>query len=1648
MHMLDVVTLSFAAITCEDNQVYAKLIKKTKAWGNEEKITIMDGTESIYESPTFANQDERTIEVCIQASTNNQYTIVFTDSGNDSWSDGAWIKIEGVNGNIVYKAFMIANSEESHPLSLYSPINKSAVWKYSSTAGSSWKDYNYSDSDWAEVTLGSTGQQATGTQYFRKQFAGLTNMAAIDIQLKYRYGVVAYINGVEVFRDNMPNTEITGEVLAISGYGSADYRGVIRPSKVAEDSLSVLAVEIHFMEVSHSETITFDAFLSFFAPVDSDSSCYVVPLDTTVTGNGFTNPENAVGWDYGSGTSATVSGSDFTVEFNSLSLPMIGSFRIWPYTSASDTVSTFQISGGTSLTSSWTAMMISEDNTYQSKEWKQFDRVAPAERYQYVRFTAMKSQSGSMKLFELQFLVCNIPLKTVISFEESSYQYYKDREQVNIVPTEFGFNGCSTSPTLPTGISIDPATCIISGIGTVTQAMTSYTVTATMSDGTATGTISIGINECTGTVYKLVRSYRIQPQSEAFRIRNTANDDILYEVAVGHSHPAKQDWIHYICITVDRFDITVYGEGTVWSSSSFLYLYALLPDNEEEMLVKMRFDEVQGNDHEYFLRRYSIDHSQQWYYKMGDLPANWYNSETSNWEQAARGTFPESDNQIQLYKKSFSISALSEVAGLVLSLRYKYGCVVYLNGHEAWRNGVNGELTTSSTAENAYQDLKYHIVTLPGRSVITSSSETPIYYLQQGTNTIAIALLAISNSQKTSYFDAMVRLVTTHSHAHIWEFTATTTGISGAGSNAFDMDYTSILKNDYTAGPNTLIVTLNNDRREWVSSVQIQNYYYSNSANPVQFVLYGRNGEDDWTLLKNVTGLTYSMGGQKRRIYFNNNIPYNQFKFENFATDNQVDRTWRLQSLNLYGDDVMTEMEPLVYDSTISVYRGIEMAEVIPQGTGYSDFVITPQLPDGLCLDTQTGWISGTPTTLTPPTVHTITANKVAGGSTQVTITLSVIECKGDVGLMTVRIRADNFLSENQWKLFSNRDTTGTPLKSVSKFPVSNTYYYNDFCMQSGIYTFVAIDTYGDGWTGHTGYTLTVDLGEMELDIGELPSSSTKPVTVSTVFSTYFPFQIEYTDWKVYQSIDEVSSGWNTVSFDDSTWSTMKASELGATDAITTYIRKSFSISGVSDYQVMNVRVKYAGGVAAYLNGNLVARFNLAEDFDSNTESITIHDSTLFSKFHVILATAGIQEGTNVFAFEIHRPIGTSSSESVVFDATGVFGVEDCSTVVDTFSTLESSDLSGDALNVVMDLDPYTSNELSNTVGSYIEWTVENLVGSKWNSFNILGSPAAASWGFMINARLNSEDTDTIPILDVFNQTITDRVKPQLSAPVGLAGFRQFRWEVYTAADASMIIDSIHMAYCKASGSVCPGEGNYPSVGEGQISPSTCPDGYRGYLYRECSGGVLGEVKTDHCTQKPPTNPRYRQSRFVFVMGTEVSSGVPSVRNIVEKWSVDSDVILPAGLSLNAQTGEISGTPSSVQDLITYTIYAENQSGASKTEVSIQVRKGTCKAEGVFPVTEVGSVAVYECSSQGNYIGTQKCSCVLGAEDGVWESASGFCMSVVTLVILILVVIIIIAVIVVILIRVSKKKRVVGGVKGKKVAKKAPKSTPKKNAKV
>ena len=111
-----------------------------------------------------------------------------------------------------------------------------------------------------------------------------------------------------------------------------------------------------------------------------------------------------------------------------------------------------------------------------------------------------------------------------------------------------------------------------------------------------------------------------------------------------------------------------------------------------------------------------------------------------------------------------------------------------------------------------------------------------------------------------------------------------------------------------------------------------------------------------------------------------------------------------------------------------------------------------------------------------------------------------------------------------------------------------------------------------------------------------------------------------------------------------------------------------------------------------------------------------------------------------------------------MFDATGVFGVNECSVVLDTFSSIDASTITGCTKEDLFDLNPSTFGSLANTVGSFIEWTVENLEGSKFSSFALQASTAVTGFAFALSARFAPEDSYAAA-LQRAAQAIADKAK-------------------------------------------------------------------------------------------------------------------------------------------------------------------------------------------------------------------------------------------------------------------------------------------------
>ena len=1617
-------------LTCEPNQVFVRFTKKTMdSYYYEESFEVYSGSQLLMTSPSFAKGELRDVEFCLPESTNRQYSIHLLDSGRDSWQSGSWVKIAGIYGNIVFRNFMTQPNEEIYPFSLYYAVMKEQQWKltsYSSTIPSEWTSFGFDDSAWQDATLGSFTSQISGTQYFRKTFTSLANMAAYELQMNYRYGIVAYVNGVEVFRDHMPAGVPTPTTLSEGSFPSSSYYGIIRPStETLPSSANILAVELHFPVIGTS-FIDFDAFMAVLAPSIPDDPCFIYGDEVDVSSNVGSNVNSI--FDFAKINYYTVPVGRFpgqvTYAFTG-SRPYVNGIRIWPYTGYASSPGSFVWEGHNDVTSSeWNEIISASSITYTSSTYKTFFSYLSSDLYKAYRFQILSGAATQYaRAYEVQPLVCSLSAPTGIEFESASYSFYVEYEDIVIRPKVVEFTNCSVTPSLPAGLSLNPATCIISGKGEAASSGT-YEVTAVIHDTAYHGSFSLHVVECEGTLVSVVRSYRSDAYKESFTIQDAATQQVVLSVEENSGQINHQEWSALVCLTGSQYTVTVDGSTMNWESTSHLYVRAVLTGDEYETVLRAHYDAYQGlPTARSFNAQWSVTPRDQWFYKMNEVPANWFGAETAGWSTGSMGGFTGATTPIQLYKKTFTVASLTDVSGLAISLRYLYGCVIYLNGHEAFRNGVEGELSASSIGLNAYTDLMYRQISLPARTL--SSDNTAVDFLVEGANTIAIAIVAQTASQTNSVFNCAVRVMRATETSRLFDYSVTYSYIQGNPSLVADQHYEYSM---YYSSCNTnhWTVAFKYDRREWISSVTLYLHYQQGEQQPTQFVLKARNGNtEEWTTLKTVTDMKWSLVGQHKKIWTGNSKPYNQYRFENFATGSTSACYWKLGTLDLSADAMTVSVPPLSYPSPLVISKDIEMGEAYPNSDYYFDFTVSPALPEGLSIDPNNGMISGTAHTVVTEASYTVQAKKATGGVATAVIELSVEICTGDKGLITLVVRTDSYPDQMGYKLYAGRGTAGAVEASVEKFSVKNALNYGDFCMPHGIYTAELLSAQQRGWGSPGGWYLTVDVGEMIFETGQVPSGV---ASVSTSFSSLIPFQIEYDDWKLWNSMEDVSEDWKSASFDDSAWETKKAAEFGNHVGTTAYVRREVVIPSLEDYHVLNIRMKYAGGVAAYFNGRLVARFNLEETFDAATEAIAVHDASLFSKFHIVLPTVGAVAGKNVIAFEIHRAAGESA---IVFDATGVFGVNDCSITVDSFSSVESSKVTTTTTEGLFDLKPTSYGYLANAVHSFAKWTVENLEGSKFNSFAMQTILDRTGYGFSVYGRFH-ENEEYMNTLAVGGQETKNRGRCAWAMPVGIAGFRDFMFEVDVAASGLVTMYSFVMQYCKPSGTgYCPAVGDYPAVGEGEVSPSTCPEGFRGYSYRNCTGGVLGDVQLDKCEYKEPANLRYVPTNFVFVQDVASSTGVPTFTNLITEFYIQEETPLPPEFSLNPLTGEITGKPLATLDATTVYVRGKNPTGETFTEITIAVRKGYCPPETVFDRTPVGEEAVFECSRQGNFVGTQRRMCLLGKKDGEWQAIKGNCVPVSVVVVVVIVVILIILVVVLLIVRSSRRVKAVGGVKGK-----------------
>jgi hypothetical protein len=187
------------------------------------------------------------------------YVIATDDLGFSAKSLGSEVTFGSGNSNVVL-------------------VPAGATWKYldnGSNQGTNWRQAAFNDSAWQtgpaelgygdndEATLVSYGGNSNSkfiTTYFRTSFQvpDAAAVSSLSARLLRDDGAVVYLNGVEVFRSNMPTGAITYTTLASTATADEEtfFRRAVDPALLV-NGINVLAVEVH-QSATNSSDLSFD----------------------------------------------------------------------------------------------------------------------------------------------------------------------------------------------------------------------------------------------------------------------------------------------------------------------------------------------------------------------------------------------------------------------------------------------------------------------------------------------------------------------------------------------------------------------------------------------------------------------------------------------------------------------------------------------------------------------------------------------------------------------------------------------------------------------------------------------------------------------------------------------------------------------------------------------------------------------------------------------------------------------------------------------------------------------------------------------------------------------------------------------------------------------------------------------------------------------------------------------------------------------------------------------------------------------------------------------------------------------------------------------------------------------------------------------
>ena len=1404
-------------------------------------------------------------------------------------------------------------------------MDYNSAWKYTNEAQTG-TDWTTAAVTWNEVS--SFPDVTTTTRYFRKtvNVPSYSSNFALFTYVKSNAGFILYINGQAVNTFGLPSTGVTSSTLADTTTTEQKERMLTTLRSIFISSSTVeIAVEVHASSVTTSGAETFDCKIELNNTddnrrIDGDGT----PSDGNNSKSGNESGQNVFDGSVNTKWCFTKTADYPWVAwtFDNGRRELINKYSI---SSANDSPARdpkhWKIYG--SMNGSDWVVIDEQDNVSfpNRKETKEFimNQYVSYNAYKFEFIERAAADTWNMYQFsEWNLMLSNQPFVTPgISYPQTSYTSSVGGDPVSIAPEQsFGYSNWQITPNLPAGLNINTNNGVISGSPTAGIAQTTFTVSAVygLDSQTYTTTFSLMVVSCDLPNYVSVTLSKEWAYGESYNLMQ--GDEVVFT--------SGQSSLSNVCLPVGDYTVNLIGDAASWGTA-YLTISVNLAGGVHQIL-KARRNALNPSSFTLGLRfpMGSAATNGIKYLADGTIPAGWTEATFNpTWETLNDASRPTSAQKLMFFTNTFTVANKNTFHGYELALKARSGVLAYLNGKEIYRRYLpEGELTTSTTPTGGS-------TTATWRSIVGPMSD-----LVEGQNTLTVAIVLLSPLTTPIDYDMFLRLATETS-AYPRYMEATITG-PGSAESLIDVNpYTTTTVSQVTE-PLNYVITFPRENAETVNVVCLNTNLDNPAKDPSAWTVAGSNDDTTWVTLQTASNMLMETRSDQYCFYMpTNKQAYHAYRFQVTAV-RVSGSAFALSDLNLKLENLEAAVVPdLSFTPSDMVgYVNVNFPAVAASSEYYTNFEITPALPEGLILNTQTGAIEGMVATPVARTVHTVSALNHLGERKETTISVTVEICTDDkinFSLEFVMMEGASSCS------FDVKDLSTGEIVASRTSLFSQMTFTIPMCAKATTYALVLKHATNAGWGSSKANVYLAD--------GTLLLSESLAAGVTSKEYNFNPAYVippMYTSWN-YLLEGTAPAGWNTVAGAPADWATAMPGSFPAATSVTQYYYKKFTIENMDSFSMLDVTVNVKAGAIVYLNGQVIRRINMPDASDATTpaaEEFAVPKRIITGEFiqHEVLVA-----GENILAIEIHRK--EQNEETNSFDASAILILNNMYMLVTGEGQsvpATTGNTGGDKLFDNNSDTKFVAEECAGTIAQYeyhddrreplTKYGVvasDNCNTHHPSGWEIYGSNDGENWSLLHQRTSQFFDTPKQQLLyDFFNSVAYNKYrikilecKNQAFTSVDMCDNNKFQ-----LADLYFFSKRLD-GYCKALG-------EYQPALNGDASYANCPALYTGHYIRFCQDGVFSDVQDD-CHAMAPTGFSYPEKSFTFHMKKAITPVQPTI--IAAGYQVTVFPSLPEGLTLDPATGIISGTPMALRDRTIHTVTVKNEGGKRTEEISIEV---------------------------------------------------------------------------------------------------------------